>query len=151
MTATLATGSLLLALGCGAAPSATATSLTPDQPVSTTATTSVSATVAPKTEPTPIRPKGHTIKPHEVRWESAKPSRDGRTLKIVWWSGVEPCAVLDHVSLRQTGKRVIVTLYEGAEPGSEDVACIEIAVQKTTTVKLKAPLGHRKVVDGAKL
>jgi hypothetical protein len=104
----------------------------------------------PAAGPTPTKPKGHTVNPHKVRWEKAKPSRDGRKLKIIWWSGVEPCHVLDHVKVRETTKTVTVTLYEGQARGAGDVACIQIAIQKTTTVKLKAPLGKRKVIDGAK-
>ncbi|GAA3792199.1 hypothetical protein GCM10022226_09240 [Sphaerisporangium flaviroseum] len=148
MTATLATGSLLLALGCGNAPSATATNPAAERPVVTSANSTGATT--PAAAPSPTKPKGHTITPRKVRWEKAKPSRDGRRLKIVWWSGVEPCNVLDRVKVRETAKTVTVTLYEGRARGSRDVACIQIAIQKTTTVKLKAPLGKRKIVDGAR-
>ncbi|WP_433371283.1 hypothetical protein [Streptosporangium sp. CA-115845] len=141
-------GSLLLALGCGTDPSATVTtSAAPSQPVS--------HTVAPRDEPTggvpkPTRPEGHTDNPRKVRWLTAKPSKDGRSLRIVWWSGVEPCTVLDRVTVRETSKRVTVTLWEGPSSKAQNVACIEIAIQKVTTVKLRKPLDGRKVVDGAK-
>jgi hypothetical protein len=102
------------------------------------------------TKPLPVRPHGPTAHPHKVSWVSAKPIKHGRYLRLVWWSGVAPCSVLDHVKVRETRKKVVVTLYEGAKIGSEDIACVMIAVQKTTTVKLKHPLGHRKVVDGAR-
>ncbi|WP_326646777.1 hypothetical protein OG884_19275 [Streptosporangium sp. NBC_01755] len=150
-------GSLLLALGCGTDPSATA----PSQPVSrSTALTGgpsepASHTVAPRDEPTggaprPTRPEGHTVNPRKVRWLKAKPSKDGRSLRITWWSGVEPCNVLDRVTVRETSKRVTVTLWEGPSSKAQNVACIEIAILKVTTVKLKKPLGSRKVVDGAR-
>lgn len=152
----LLTGTLLLALGCGAEPGATtagpagtgsATAGNPSQPVS--------HTVAPRTEPTggvpkPTRPQGHTDKPRKVRWLSAKPSKDGRSLRVTWWSGVEPCHVLDRVTVRETAKQVTVTLWEGTSSKVKNPICIAIAVQKVTTVKLKAPLGGRKVVDGAR-
>lgn len=149
--AALAAGSLLLTLGCGAAPSAPASS-GPEVPVATgvSSTIGTSAPATPAVAPSPTRPKGHTLHPRKVRWEKAKPSRDGRTLTIVWWSGVEPCHVLDRVKVRQTAKSVTVTLYEGPARGSRDAVCIEIAIQKSTTVKLKAPLGKRKVIDGAR-
>jgi hypothetical protein len=147
-TAILATGSLLLALGCGNAPSVTTTSPNLGRPVATSV--SPSSTTTPASTPSPTKPKGHTINPHKVRWEKATPSRDGRKLKIVWWSGVEPCNVLDRVKVRETSKSVTVTLYEGHARGARDVACIEIAIQKVTTVKLKAPLGKRKIIDGAR-
>ncbi|WP_433249794.1 hypothetical protein ACQPYK_03020 [Streptosporangium sp. CA-135522] len=148
----LLAGSLLLVLGCGAEHSAATTGAGssaargPSQPVS--------HTVPPRVEPThgpePTTPKGHTDHPRRVRWLSAKPSKDGRSLRITWWSGVEPCTVLDRVTVRETPKRVTVTLWEGPSSKARDVACIAVAVQKVTTVKLKVPLGDRKVVDGAR-
>ncbi|GAA4235430.1 hypothetical protein FHR32_003244 [Streptosporangium album] len=147
----LLTGSLLLALGCGAGHSATtagsASTGNPSQPVG--------HTVAPRTEPTggtpkPTRPQGHTDNPRKVSWLTAKPSKDGRSLRITWWSGVEPCHVLDRVTVRETADRVTVTLWEGPSSKVKNAVCIDIAIKKVTTVKLKAPLGERKVVDGAR-
>ncbi|MDP9847321.1 hypothetical protein [Streptosporangium lutulentum] len=152
----LVAGSLLLTLGCGTEPStvstgaessAVATGTEPSQPVG--------HTVPPRTEPTegtpkPVKPEGHADNPHKVRWLKATPSKDGRSLRIVWWSGVEPCTVLDRVTVRETATQVTVTLWEGSSSKAQNVACIEIAIQKTTTVKLKQPLGNRKIVDGAK-
>ncbi|MER5420964.1 hypothetical protein [Streptosporangium roseum] len=143
-------GSLLLTVGCGAGHSTvttgTATADSPSRPVSHTA--------APREEPTqgpkPTKPQGHTDNPRKVRWLTAKPSKDGRSLRVTWWSGVEPCTVLDRVTVRETSKRVTVTLWEGPSAKARNMACIAIAIQKVTTVKLKAPLGNRKIVDGAK-
>ncbi|GHE43436.1 hypothetical protein GCM10017673_52120 [Streptosporangium violaceochromogenes] len=120
-----------------------------------TPTLPVSRTLAPRVEPTqgsprPTRPEGHTVNPRKVPWTTARPDKGGRSLRIVWWSGVEPCHVLDRVSVKETSKRVTVTLWEGAGGKDRNVACIGIAILKTTTVKLKAPLGKRKVVDGAR-
>jgi len=117
-------------------------------PAVTSALTSAAAPAAAK--PLPERPNGPTSHPHKVRWVSAKPIKHGRYLRLVWWGGVAPCSVLDHIKVRETRKKVVVTLYVGAKIGSEDMACVMIAVQKTTTVKLKHPLGHRKVVHGAR-
>ncbi|MEU9887248.1 hypothetical protein [Sphaerisporangium sp. NPDC051011] len=151
MTATLAAGSLLLTVG-GNVPSATAMSPNPDHAVTSTivATGGTPSPLAPATGPSPTRPKGHTINTHKVRWEKAKPTKDGRKIKVIWWSGVEPCTVLDRVKVRETSKRVTITLYEGQAEDAQNVACILIAIQKVTTVKLKAPLGKRKIVDGAR-
>ncbi|WP_436758640.1 hypothetical protein [Streptosporangium sp. V21-05] len=155
-------GSLLLALGCGTDPSATVTAASPTRPASQATSIPPSAPsapashgVAPRDEstsgaPKPTKPEGHTDNPRKVRWLKAKPSKDGRSLRITWWSGVEPCNVLDRVTVRQTSKRVTVTLWEGPSSKAQNVACIEIAIQKVTTVKLKKPLGARKVVDGAR-
>ncbi|MCT9932096.1 hypothetical protein N5079_17985 [Planotetraspora sp. A-T 1434] len=99
-------------------------------------------------DPVPVKPQGGTLDPHKVRWESAKPIRHGRYLRITWTSGIAPCWVLDRVRVKETSRKVTVTLYEGH---TKDAGmCVLIAVRKTTTVRLKTPLGHRHVVDGAR-
>jgi hypothetical protein len=116
--------------------------------------TATAATTAPSVEPTegpePVKPTGDAVKPRKARWTTAKPVSKGRKIQLVWWSGVAPCTVLDRVTVKETGKRVTITLYEGASAKAKNVSCIMIAIQKTTTVKLKKPLGKRKIVDGAK-
>ncbi|SDG43403.1 hypothetical protein SAMN05421505_104132 [Sinosporangium album] len=101
--------------------------------------------------PRPTKPVGNAINPRPVPWTSAKVTSKGRAITLVWWSGVAPCTVLDRVKVKRTPKRVIVTLYEGAAQNAASMSCIALAVQKTTTVKLKHPVGKRKVVDGARL
>ncbi|MET8142043.1 hypothetical protein ABZU32_17180 [Sphaerisporangium sp. NPDC005288] len=152
MRTTLAAAGLFLAAACGGAPApTTGASGSPDDAVSAPAgTAQVTTPAAPAAGPSPTRPKGPTVHPRKVRWEKVRPSRDGRRLTVIWWSGVEPCSVLDRVGVRETAKSVTITLYEGQARGAENTACIEIAVQKSTTVKLKKPLGHREIVDGAK-
>jgi hypothetical protein len=73
---------------------------------------------------------------------------DDGTVTIVFTSGVEPCAVLDHVVV-DYGDDVTVTLFEGHDPDAGNVACIEIAVQKSVTIALDEPLNGRDIVDGA--
>jgi hypothetical protein len=152
MKTTLAAAGLFLAVACGSAQApSTGASGSPDDAVSAPASSAqVSTPAGPAAGPSPTRPKGPTVHPHKVRWQKARPSRDGRRVTVIWWSGVEPCSVLDRVGVRETAKRVTITLYEGQARGAENTACIEIAVQKSTTIKLKKPLGHRKITDGAK-
>ncbi|GGK99137.1 hypothetical protein Sme01_60360 [Sphaerisporangium melleum] len=153
MTTTLAAAGLFLAAACGSTPPpTTGASGSPDDTATAPANSAqVTTPAAPAAgRPSPTRPKGPTVNPRKVRWQKVRPSKDGRRLTVIWWSGVEPCSVLDRVGVRETAKRVTVTLYEGQARGAEDVACIEIAVQKSTTVKLNKPLGHRKIIDGAK-
>ncbi|GII02230.1 hypothetical protein [Planobispora takensis] len=158
ITTPLLAGTLLLAMGCGTGPT-TGSAGGPSGGSGSVATDTgpsqaVSHTVPPRDEPTqdpkPTKPTGDADNPHKVRWLKAKPSKDRRSLRITWWSGVEPCHVLDRVSVKETSKRVTVTLWEGESSKVQNVACIEIAIQKVTTVKLKKPLGKRKVVDGAR-
>jgi hypothetical protein len=61
---------------------------------------------------------------------------DGRRVlvKATWWSGVEPCNVLDSVKVDRSGFDIAITLIEGT--GDPNAMCIEIATQKATIVDL---------------
>lgn len=85
-----------------------------------------------------------------IGWEKARQSASGRSLRITYWSGVEPCNVLDHVDVRYGDKRIVVTLYEGHDPDEGDVACIELALLKEVVVPLEEAVAGRKIVDGAR-
>lgn len=147
-TTTFLAGCLALVAGCGAtAPVQKAASTSPATPVTSI---EAPATTPPTEGPKQVKPVGNATSPRKVRWKTAKPVSKDRKVRLVWWSGVEPCTVLDRVKVKETAKRVTITLYEGASPKAENVSCIMIAVEKTTTVKLKSPLGNRKIVDGAK-
>jgi hypothetical protein len=74
---------------------------------------------------------------------------DDRTLTIFFWSGVEPCYVLDHVDVDEGAGAITVTLFEGHDASAGDVVCIEIALLKKVVVQLDEPVGDRRVVDGA--
>ncbi|MEO3869693.1 hypothetical protein ABGB18_12755 [Nonomuraea sp. B12E4] len=153
MTATPVAGtmlavSLVLATGCGTAPPAERAA-----PATTASKPPVVAdpvTTTPTKGPEPVKPTGNAINVHKTRWTKATPVAKGRQVKLTWWSGVAPCTVLDEVKVKETAKRVTITLYEGTSPKAKNVSCIMIAVEKTTTVKLKKALGKRKLVDGAK-
>lgn len=137
---------LLAAGACGV--DAISASPPPDrhQPVSTTLGPPT-ATGAPS--PSPVEPKGGVADPRPVPWESATPVDGGKRVRLVWWSGVEPCTTLDRVAVRETAESVEITLYEGPAKDARDAVCIQVAVLKTTTVELDAPLGERKITDGA--
>ncbi len=63
-------------------------------------------------------------------------SVDGRRVlvKVTWYSGVEPCNVLDSVKVERSGTDIAVTPFEGS--GDANAMCIEIAVLKATIVDL---------------
>ena len=82
-------------------------------------------------------------------FDKAVVSDRGTTLTIFFWSGVEPCYVLDHVDVDEGPGAITVTLFEGHDASAGDVACIEIAVLKKVVVHLDEPVGSRNVVDGA--
>jgi hypothetical protein len=56
------------------------------------------------------------------------------TVEADWWSGVEPCNILDSVQVDRGGDTFTVGLFEGHGP--QDVMCIEIAVYKATLFSL---------------
>jgi hypothetical protein len=73
---------------------------------------------------------------------------DGRTLTIFFWSGVEPCYVLDHVDVDYGADAITVTLFQGHDASAGDAVCIEIALLKKVVVQLDEPVGDRRIVDG---
>jgi hypothetical protein len=96
-----------------------------------------------------VTPKpGATIGPKARRWDRAVPAKDGRSVRIYYTSGVEPCHVLDRVEVKYTD-RVIVTLFEGTDRRALKAVCIDLAVFNAVDVRLDQPIGARTVVDGA--
>jgi hypothetical protein len=87
-------------------------------------------------EPTIVVPKAGQKNPHPVGATSLQASIDGRhvLVKVSWWSGVEPCNILDSVRVDRSGTAIGITIIEGAS--DLDVACIEIAQLKATIVDL---------------
>ena len=74
---------------------------------------------------------------------------DGSSVTVFFWSGVEPCYVLDHVDVDEGPGTITITLFEGHDTSGGDVACIDIALLKKVVVQLDAPVGDRRIVDGA--
>ena len=96
-----------------------------------------------------VRPKPGVVDDQRVPFQRAKGEKDSKILTVIYWSGVEPCNVLDRVEVEETEKDVTITLWEGLDPETGDEACIEIAVKKAVKVHLDEPLGDREVIDGA--
>ncbi len=99
--------------------------------------------------PQRVRPRPGMADVHPVAWEKARQAASGRALKVTYWTGVEPCNVLDHVDVRYGSREITLTLYEGHDPAEPDTACIEVAVQRVVEVRLDEPVQGRKIVDGA--
>jgi hypothetical protein len=143
---------VLLAAGCGS-PQGSASpgpgrSPRPEGPVSSSPIPPLEEIPGPGYETVVPKPGMKDVRPRP--FERVKSSDDGRTLTVIYWSGVEPCNVLDHVEVKETATAVTITLYEGSDPNAGDVACIELAVKKATEIQLDEPLGDRRVKDGAK-
>ena len=73
---------------------------------------------------------------------------DDRTLTVYFWSGVEPCYVLDHVDIEESPTAIAITLFQGSDPEVTNVACIDIALLKKVVVQVDEPVGTRRIVDG---
>jgi hypothetical protein len=115
---------------------------------------SVGFTPCPDDEPPVIHPQVVEPTPgmadvHARPFDTATVRDDGRTVNVDFTSGVEPCAVLDHVDVSYGADAVTITLFEGHDPSAGEVACIEIGVFKRTIVTLEQPLDGRAIVDGA--
>ena len=129
-----------------AAGAAIAASTGPDTPVSSGPITGDPPPVDPG--PTIVEPRPGMADVFARPFDSASVGDDDKTVTIDFVSGVEPCAVLDHIDVRY-GDAVTITLHEGHDPNARDVACIEIGVFKQVIVQLDEPLGGRAIVDGA--
>lgn len=81
-------------------------------------------------------------------FESAVPVGE-RQVALRFYSGVAPCDVLGRVDVVEAADRVTITLFSGHDPSAGDRACIELAVSNEVLVDLAAPLGGRRIVDGA--
>jgi hypothetical protein len=129
--------------GCGAEDSP---STAPDDTVS-----SAPCIPGPMPKPRPLivvpRPGMADVRP--TAFTSATVLPDDRTVDVRFWSGIEPCSVLDHVDVAYGTDTVTITLFEGSDPSAGMVACPAIAVSKQVTVPLDQDLAGRRIVDGA--
>ena len=74
---------------------------------------------------------------------------DGRTLTIFFWSGVEPCYVLDRVDVEENPARSRSRSSRDTIRSAVSAVCIDIALLKKVEVQLDAPAAGRRIVDGA--
>ncbi|MGH3912850.1 MAG: hypothetical protein ACRDTC_05495 [Pseudonocardiaceae bacterium] len=121
-----------------------------DEPVTSDVTnTAVSpVSIDQQQGPRTVAPRPGMLHPRPVAWRKAE-AVDSRMVRVSFSSGVEPCYVLDHVTVDYGASEVTITLYQGSDPQAEHTACIQIAVEKVTDVRLDQPLGGRAIVDGA--
>jgi hypothetical protein len=83
-----------------------------------------------------VLPKPGQLKPHPVGVTLLEAALDGPrvTIKVSWYSGVEPCYVLDSVRVDEGASEFVLTVIEGTS--DPNAACIEIAMYKATIVDL---------------
>jgi ABC-type transport system substrate-binding protein len=87
-------------------------------------------------QPQFVVPKPGQKNVHPVSIEEMEARVEGRhaVLNARWWSGVEPCTVLDSVAWKRDGKTITISVREGSADG--DAVCIDIAVYKATFIDL---------------
>lgn len=78
-----------------------------------------------------------------IRWQGAHLSQDGRTLLITVQSSI---LRLTKVVLRERARSVTVTVFQRRPP--DGVSAPDSAVFRCVRVRLRAPLGERRLVDG---
>lgn len=83
-----------------------------------------------------VVPKPGQLNPRPVSIVELEVRVAGRqaVLNARWWSGVEPCTVLDSVAWTRDGRTITISVREGS--GGGDLVCIDIAVYKATIVDL---------------
>jgi len=85
-----------------------------------------------------VTPNAGLINQHPVSVQLVRATADanGATAELRWWSGVAPCSALDSVQVDRddAAKTIRLTVIEGS--GKGNVACIDIAQLKATTVDL---------------
>jgi hypothetical protein len=91
------------------------------------------------------KPDPDVVNPYPVDWDKA--TGKGRKITLFYYSGVKECYGLHHVEVKETDRKVTVTIFDGNDPDAE--MCIELAQRVRTIVKLDRPLGNRTLVDGA--
>jgi hypothetical protein len=94
-------------------------------------------------QPAFVVPQPGQLAVHPVAITALTPTVDGRRVSVQadWVSGVEPCYVLDHVTVETKttmSEPPTISITIGLFEGSSDlnVACIEIAMYKATLVDL---------------
>ena len=97
----------------------------------------------------PVEPRPGMVNVYPTAFDHVDVGGDDRTLIVYFWSGVEPCYVLDRVEVDEGPGAITITLFQGSDPNVTNVACIDIAVQKKVVVELDEPVGARRIVDGA--
>jgi hypothetical protein len=96
-----------------------------------------------------VVPKPGQLNVHPVKVQEMDVRVDARhaVLNARWWSGVEPCSVLDSVAWKRDDKTITISVREGS--GDGDLICIDLAVYKVVAIDLgELEPGQYTVVAG---
>lgn len=83
-----------------------------------------------------VVPRPGQLDVHPVSAETLRATVDGRSVQVAvdWWTGVEPCTILDTIVVERGEGDFAITLHEGRGPG--EMACIAIAELHRTFIDL---------------
>lgn len=83
-----------------------------------------------------VVPRPGQLDVHPVSAETLRATVDGRSVEVAvdWWTGVEPCTILDTIVVERGDGDFAITLHEGRGPG--EMACIAIAELHRTFIDL---------------
>jgi hypothetical protein len=149
--------SLLVACAGGAAAPSASPSQSPDAPVSAPPSdgTGGGASIDPGigAGAKPVLPKpGQAINIHPIAAEQLAARVDGDRIivKAVWYSGVEPCTILDSILVSKGEGTYTITLQEGSSP--QEIACMAIAELHVTEFDIpNVPAGTWTIRDSGGL
>ena len=97
----------------------------------------------------PVEPRPGMDGVTSIPFDKVVVGDDDRTLTVYFWSGVEPCYVLDRVQVEENAGAITITLFQGHDPSAISAVCIEIAVLKKVEVRVETPVAGRRIADGA--
>jgi len=98
-------------------------------------------------KPTRVVPRPGMVNVNPVAFDPAEAEASDDGVLIRFYSGVEPCYILDHVEVADDETSVTVGLFVGADPDQPDAVCIEIAQLYEVDVALDEPLGDRELIS----
>jgi hypothetical protein len=144
---------MFVAVGCGSSTAKSQGSPT-TSPASTSTSTPGVTSSGPMQPGSPggpqrIEPTHNGADVHLLHFDPTKAAASNNGVLIRFDAGIAPCFVLDHYTVAETATTVTVTLYAGSDKAKPQTVCAAIAVQYELEVPLQAPLGTRKLIDGA--
>jgi hypothetical protein len=95
-----------------------------------------------------VVPHPHLVGLVAVPWHRTQTLDHGRRLRIFYFGGASRCGGLRKVHVVDRTRSVVVTLFQGHDPGA-NYCPVTMAREKKVDVRLDHPLGQRRVVDGA--
>jgi|GEM_PF-4284743 len=115
-----------------------------------TASSTAPATPAspPPSGVTLVTPRPGMSHVHQVSWRSAE-LVGPRTVRVMFYAGLEPCSVLDSVKVEYRRTTIVITLFSGSDPAQPDRMCAAIARATAVDVALSQDPAGRPFVDGS--